>query len=214
MVDTAQKVPIARTLNQWAGRRVQGALTELGYALPAKVTAVNNSIVTVSILLQNAKSSPYTIPGITCPIGGPMWARAPTQVGDLGVCLSADAYIGGVSGLGGGNADLIKRGNLSTLIFFPIGNSNWTPTDDPNSWVIYGPDGVIIRDSQKKAILQVSSSGVVTIKINGTVVATFDENGIHSPIDVQAGSNPVSLANHLHSDAGGSGDSGPPVPGT
>ncbi len=52
-------------------------------------------------------------------------------------------------------------------------------------------------------IVQTAGSGAGTVSMIGPVTVTND---------VTAAT--VSVAHHLHSDAGGSGDSGPPVPGT
>jgi hypothetical protein len=156
MADNVQKTPLARTLEQFGNRKAAGAIALLGKALPAQVVSVSGSIVTVKFLLTNV---PFTLPNIKCPIAGSQWARAPTQVDDLGVVLACDAYIGGVSGLGGGTADLTPPANLSALVFFPVGNSGWTAPADPNSWEIYGPDGAIIRTQDSTSSVQVSSAG-------------------------------------------------------
>jgi hypothetical protein len=153
----AQKTPLARSLESFANRKVMGQLARLGMALPAQVTAVEGSIVTVSFLL--ASTAPYTLSNVTMPIDGPEWARAPTQIGDLGVCRPASVYIGGVSGLGGGVADLSQRAPLATLTFFPIGNANWSPSDNPNAWVLYGPDGVILRTQDKTVGMTIAKTG-------------------------------------------------------
>lgn len=189
MPNDGQRTPIARTLNQFAQRKVAGAISQLGKALPCKVVSRQNAIVTVAF--QVSSTVPYTLPNVTVPIAGPEWGRAPTQVGDLGVVFPADAYIGGVSGLGGGAADLRPRGNLSTLIFFPIGNTNWSETDNPNAWVIYGPDGAIIRDATSKSILTVSPTGItaasqeqVVLEVGGiSVVVTNGVITFNGPVE-------------------------------
>lgn len=95
--------------------------------------------------------------------------RYPIQAGDLGVCFPADAALGGVSG-GTGTADLTQQANLSTLVFFPIGSSKWSATDNPNSLVLYGPDGAIIRNKNKDVTITLTSSGVV-VKGSGAALA-------------------------------------------
>lgn len=157
MPNDAQKLPLGRTLEQFGNRKAAGAIALLGKALPAQVVSIDGSIVTVKFLLNNV---PFTLPNVACPIAGPQWARAPTQVGDLGVVFPADAYIGGVTGLGGGTADLTQAGGLAALVFFPVGNSGWVAPTNPNAWDILGPDGVVIRTVDKTASVTVSSSGV------------------------------------------------------
>jgi hypothetical protein len=201
MASNAQKTPLARTLNQFAERKVIGAISLLGRALPAKVTAVSGSIVTVAFQVNAA---PYTLPSVTVPLAGPEYSRPPTQRGDLGVVFPADAYLGGVSGLGGGVADLKMRANLSSLVFFPIGNKGWGESDDPNSFVIWGPDGVILRTGNKSVTLTLSSSGIAIkgdLTVTGEITAGF------------GGADSVRVQTHTHPTAG-TGAPSPPTPGT
>lgn len=166
-----QKTPLARTLNRFAQARAADAIQLLGKALPASVVAVSGSIVTVKFELLSV----YTLPQVTCPLFGPEYIRYPIQPGCLGVVFPADTYIGGVSGLGGGVADLTLPANLSALVFFPVGNANWTPPDDPNAVVIYGPDGAIIRDTGKKSTVTISPTGISMVT-QGTVTINATEN--------------------------------------
>lgn len=157
MSDNAQKTPLARSLNTVATRRAQDLIQQLGKALPASVVAVSGSIVTVKFELI----SPYTLPQVTCPMFGPEYIRYPTKVGDKGMVLPADAYLGGISGLGGGIADLSIPANLSALVFFPIASSKWSATDDPNAVVIYGPDGVILRNTANSISINATGTKIV-----------------------------------------------------
>jgi hypothetical protein len=162
-----QKTPLARSLNQFAERKVVGYIQLLGKALPAQVTAVSGSIVTVKFLLTNV---PYTLQPVTVPLAGPEYSRPPTQIGDNGVVFPSDVYLGGVSGLGGGVADLTIRANLSALVFFPIGNTGFSPTDDPNAFVLYGPDGCILRTMDKSSSVVISKAGTaIKIPVGGAL---------------------------------------------
>ena len=158
-----QKIPLARSLNQFAEKKIRGAMALLGNVLPAQVVSVSNSIVTVKFLLAAKTNSPYTLPNVTVPIAGPEYVRMPTQIGDKGVVIPSDVYLGGVSGLGGGTADLSLQANLSSLIFLSIGNKNFSATDDPNAVVIYGPNGTILRNIAKTVTLTLNESGGVVI---------------------------------------------------
>lgn len=178
MPDNSQKTALGRTLNQFAGRAVQGAMEQLGRQLPAQVVSRSGAIVTVKFLV----TSPYTLPNVTVPLIGSEYVRLPIQAGCLGWVMTADAYLGGVSGLGGGTAGLSPRGNLSMLVFSPIGNKSWTASGDDNAVVIYGPDGVILRDSASKVKLQIKPTVVqwdlpigVSLVINGNVVINGNE---------------------------------------
>lgn len=175
MSDNSQKTPFARSMNQFAEQKAISAIQTLGKSLPCHVVAVSGSIVTVKFDLQTG----FTLPDVTCPMFGPEYIRYPTQVGDKGVAMSADAYIGGVSGLGGGVASLALRANLSALIFLPIANKDWSPTDNANAIVLYGPDGAVIRTVDMSNVLTVDRDNVRTNAVfqagngaSGTFTAT------------------------------------------
>lgn len=223
-----QKTPTAQYLSQFAQKIVSRFIAQLGMSLPCHVTQVTGSIVTVSFDV----TSQYTLPQVTIPIFGPEYIRYPTQVGDKGVVFPVDAGIGPTSGLGTGVPVLSqKQGNMSNLVFFPVGSKNWSPTDDPKAVVIYGPNGVIIRTVAKDSVLTVGT-GVMTLKAASIVLqgaVTFTNGSV--TVDggtLNLGSSNVtttgtvtggtvtaagkSLSTHIHSGVTtGGGDSGPPV---
>lgn len=166
------KTPIATSISRAGHEIVATAIQKMGKALPCTVVAVTGQIVTVNFAVNTPGQ---TLPQVRCPIAGPEYIRMPTQVGDKGVVFPADVYIGGVSGLGGGVASMTPTGNLSTLVFFPIGNTAFTPVD-PNAVTIYGPDGVVLRDTGSGCVFTLTSSGIV-IKVGG-MTATFNAQGI------------------------------------
>jgi len=178
MASNVQKTAIARTLNQFAQRKVRGTLAQLGQALPAQVVSRQGGIVTVKFPLTGV---PYTLPNVTVPIVGAEYVRLPIQAGCPGMVMTADAYLGGVTGLGGGVANLTQRANLATLVWTPLGNKAWPAVEDDNALVLYGPNGVIIRDKDKKNILTIngstvklSMSGGTQFEIDGDVVLKGD----------------------------------------
>lgn len=144
MAGDYNKLWLQRSQNEMAINRAKQTINRLGRALPCRVVKVNGSIVTVAFELDSA---PWTLPQITIPKAESNWTRMPTQVGDKGVTMPADAYLGGVSGMGGGTASLARRGNLSTLVFMPVSNKNEPPID-PNAAQVQGPNGAIIRNTQ------------------------------------------------------------------
>lgn len=96
-------------------------------------------------------NSVYTLPQVTMPAFGPEYIRYPIQIGDKGYTMAADAYLGGMSGLGGGTASLSLPANLSALVWMPIGNTGWFSVN-PNAVTIYGPDGTILQDTNGKTV--------------------------------------------------------------
>jgi len=198
MADNFDKNWLQKTSNKQAITRATQAIQNTGRALPCRVEAVNGAIVTVSFeVLSN-----YTLPHITIPKAESPWIRMPTQVGDFGITMPADAYLGGISGLGGGVASLTKQGNLSALVFVPVSNKSSGPIN-PNQAQISGPQGAIIQTEDGTSKLEVTNSGII-LTYGGKVVsltsAGFTIDGIL-------------FENHLHSLVEtGTSDSGPPVP--
>ena len=234
MPNDAQKSPLARSLEQFTNRKVRGALTQLGQALPASVVSRKDGIVTVKFEIAATPNSPYTLPSIQVPIIGSEFVRLPIQAGTPGMVMTADAYLGGMSGLGGGVADLAPRGNLSMLVWTPLGNTAWTAAIDDNALELYGPNGVILHNTAKTAIIKVTAAenswtppAGQTIMLKGNVViqgnlqlqgsiqnqagSTYAGN-IATSGNVIAGSggaDQVGLQSHTHPNNGQ-----PPTPGT
>jgi hypothetical protein len=165
----AQKKPLARTLNRWAQETINDAFQRTGQALPCSVVTVSGAVVTVKFEVNSA----FTLPNVTIPLAGAEYIRYPIQIGCKGVTVPADARLAGVSGIGGGVSDLSMPANLTALVFLPIGNAGWGAVD-PDAVVIYGPNGVVLRDSGNASSITVTPSGIVmqteTINLNGTLI--------------------------------------------
>jgi hypothetical protein len=159
----AQKTPLARGLSRFAQRKAIEEISKLGYAPPGHVVAVNGAIVTI-----NFDVSGLTLPQVQMPLFGPEYIRYPVQVGDKGVAFPASFYLGGVSGLGDGTADDTQRGNLATLVWFPIGNAKWAAV----------PAGVVANTlctATGNLSVANAASGVFTTTTGDTVTV---QNGI------------------------------------
>ncbi len=232
MSGNAQRTPLARALERFADRKVRGWLDMEGQALPASVVSRKGAIVTVKF---EVSAAPYTLPNVTVPMIGSEYVRLPIGPGTLGWVMTADAYLGGVSGLGGGTADLTHRGNLSMLVWSPIGNKGWSDSENENAVVIYGPDGVIIRNTAKtKSIDLTAATGIVvtlpageSLTVNGNLIVNGSmqlSGSIQSVTggtylgDIQTagnvtagvgGADQVGLKTHVHPANGQ-----PPTPGT
>lgn len=167
MMDLSQKIPMARSLNRVAEKRAADLIQLLGKALPAEVTAVSGSIVTVKFLIQSS----YNLPKVTLPAAGSEYIRVPLQVGNLGAVFPADTFLGGVTGLGSGVASLTMPANLSSLVYFPLGNKNWTAPENPRQLELYGPDGVLLKNANRDFVVQVTSDGVRIQKQDGSVIS-------------------------------------------
>ncbi|EIA2157003.1 hypothetical protein K7A43_005061, partial [Salmonella enterica] len=139
-----KKLSFGGNMNNFADQKIAAAMQMAGKILPAEVVSQSGKMVTVTFLLRDI---PYTLPQLTIPLFGPQYIRYPMQKGDKGIVIPADAYLGGVSGLGGGTADLTSPANLSALVFLPISNTEWENVDG-QVLTLYGPEGVTIRDAK------------------------------------------------------------------
>ena len=146
-----QKIPLARTLPLAIKSGAVDEIGQLGLALPGRVVAVSGAIVTVAFNVSGA-----TLPQVEMPIAGSEYVRLPIQPGDVGVAIPASVLTGIESGLGGDAATLYQRGNLSSLMWVPLGNKTW-PAVNADYVVLYGPNGCQLQDE------------------SGAVVATFDK---------------------------------------
>lgn len=176
MPNSAQKTPIARTLNSFAVEKALDVIQQEGKALPASVTAVSGSIVTVKFEIQ---SNTVTLPSVTIPKVESAWLRAPTQVGDMGLVIPSDVSLGAISGLGGSSAATLSLiPNLSALAWVPIASKNFAASPDPNSAFINGPDGVILQDTAGNVVARITHSGSTFTVTIGSLVMSIASTGV------------------------------------
>ncbi|HDG1722361.1 TPA: hypothetical protein PFE21_003675 [Kluyvera ascorbata] len=142
-MSTEKKLNFSGNMNSFTESKIASASQMAGKILPASVVSRSGNMITVQVLLRD---TPYVIPHLKVPLFGPEYIRYPMQPGNKGILIPADTYLGGISGLGGGTADLTPPANLSALTFLPISNTEWEGVD-PNVLTMYGPEGVTLRDS-------------------------------------------------------------------
>lgn len=183
----AQKTPLSRTLSSFSTTQALNELQKVGLRLPGHVVAVSGAIVTVAFDVEG-----LSLPQVTMAAQMSKYARMPIQVDDLGYATTADAYLGGVTGLGGGTADDTQRGNLATLVWVPLGNKAWSAVDSTSMhlesanglFTVDVANGGITMSYNGTVLLQVSSSAVT---IQGKTFLTHE----HLPGTYVAGSTPV-----------------------
>ena len=188
-----QKIPFAASMTNFVKGAIDGRSQLNGQQLPCSVVAIDGSMVTVKFEL----TSNITFPQITVPQAISRYARQPTQVGDKGFLVSADVYLGGMTGLGGGVANYSRLdANLSTLVFVPLSNTNF-PAVDANAYNITGPNGAVIKDDKGSSVITltpdsitlahgsnsvvISGSGITitgTLTINGKAYLSHEHSGV------------------------------------
>lgn len=179
-----QKRPFAKTINEFVNSSINTANNGFGQILPCRVIEVNGAIVTVNFEI---KAGNQTFAPVTCPIAESTYVRLPVQVGDFGICISADVRLGGISGLGQGKAPLGKPSNLGGLVFVPIGNTAWEVVD-PNAVNINAPNGAVIRDTNNNCTITLTPTGVTVVRgstqviINDIGVTMYGNLVVHGSI--------------------------------
>jgi len=160
MANDVQKHNFGVKQNTGANKQAAGRIQNYPKDLPASVVKIDksNTIMTLKFETQGTALGPWTLPNVTMPLWGPEYIRYPIKPasgdtpGDKGVLSSGAANLGNISGLGASTpANFTYPGNLSPLVFAPIGNQNFTPTDDQTALMGYGPTGTVHRDTNKKA---------------------------------------------------------------
>lgn len=166
MADNAQKTPFASSLNRWGHKVAKAATNVLGQSVPASLKAAPGPIVEVNYEVKNA-----ALPGnVQMPVLGSRYYRAPFQAGEKGMAIASDYYMGGMSGLGGGTADLSQHGNLATQAWTPVGHTDW-PSVDPNMNVVTGgPSGVLIRNSESPGATFTMTGTAITLSCGGHTI--------------------------------------------
>ena len=179
MPDDFIKLPLQSSLNRAATARAEEAIQNTGRALPCKVTAVEGSIVTVTFEANIPYQQPdgtiavYQLPPITLAKAESQWMRSPTQVGDFGLTLPADTFLGGISGIGTGVADTgVDYGNLSgtRLVWVPVAALSFASAPSPAQAYVNGPEGVFVSDTAQTATHVVA---VPTLGTPGTIASTI-----------------------------------------
>jgi hypothetical protein len=194
-----QKTPVGASLNRISQQVAATAIQQFGKALPCSVMAVKGQVVKVKFEI----SSTFTLPTVTIPIATSIYDWIPVQVGDKGMTVPADVYLGGVSGLGNGVATLTPRANLSSLLFVPVANAAWTTTN-PSQRVVQGPQGVLVQTMDGTATINVTKTGI-TLSFGGHTLAVTSAGVL---IDGNI------YENHVHQYMPGTGtptDTGPPL---
>jgi hypothetical protein len=167
-----QKTPVGQSVPRSSRQAVETAMHKLGRRLPCSVVGVNGPIVTVKFEINDPS---ITLPSVTMPTVGHEYARAPIQIGCKGYTQAADAYLGGMSGLGGGVATMRQPHNMESLVFVPVGNSTWFPVNG-NVYTVYGPGGVTLMDEAMTTFFELTP-GQVEMTAGGHTI-TISSAGI------------------------------------
>jgi len=172
MANNTQTTPFARSLVNYTRAEIDAQIQQLGQALPVTVASVQNAMVTVSFDLIG----PITFPQIQVPQAISRYARPPTQVGDKGFVVAADAYLGSSTGLGTGDAAYNQPpGNLSALVFVPLSNTGWASVD-PNAYNITAPNGCVIKDDTGASIITLTPTSITLAHGSNSIV--IDASGV------------------------------------
>jgi hypothetical protein len=110
-------------------------------SIPMQVTKTDKDFVYASFQPTNGI---WTLPVVKLPQSFSTYQREPTQAKEQGNAVPSNYYTGGVTGLGGGNANFQPRGNLTTLNYQPINRTVFPDRDYNQHTIAGGPTGVKI----------------------------------------------------------------------
>lgn len=213
MSGNVQKTPLARSLPNIGAKRANDLGQTEPKSFPVTVKSVDGHLLTVTI---NVNGDEVQIPDITIPQTHSQWIREPTQVGDQGMITIPDGYMGGVSGLGGGTADLYPRANLTNAHYQPTSRDAFPAMPDPNAVYLNGPNGVILESTGGACRITLTPSGI-QFKVGATTYSFSATTMIVAGADIQTdggitaglpGGDSVTLQHHVHP------GTLPPTPGT
>jgi len=168
MADNTRKTPFAFNSQRQINGRIDRRLASLGQALPAHVIQNFNSIVQIAFDVTDPVFR--NLPNVYVPLYGCEYIRYPIQPGCKGVVFAADVRIGITTGLGPHVYDFTQPGNLTSLYFMPMANTQWLTVPDANQVTIYGPDGCLIQTTSGSASINVKG-GTITMSAGGHTVA-------------------------------------------
>ena len=213
-LDYSKRRPMRETLSAFIGKEIENNSQVIGKAWPCSILSVqtdsNNKTVPI-VTVQFEINSQFPLPKITIPAIGTQHIRTPLRAGAFGIAISADVFIGNVSGLGENFTTMADTGNLAAMFFIPIGNADWK-TFDKDSVVLYSiATGAMVMVNQSQVILLSGSSSVTVspsgiaingnVTVTGTITATGDITG-----------NGTSLHTHKHGGVQtGGGTTGSPI---
>lgn len=166
------RTPLVSALPVAVRTQLADAMQLMGKSLPCHVVAVTGPLITVAFDLA---PNVWTLPRITVPLFGPEYVRYPIQDGDKGYVIPVACPVGFSSGQASSPPDLSQPGNLEALYFQPIGNATWQAVDG-QAVVIYGPNGVTLRDTNSGAVI-VLHPAEITVTI-GECVTTITSSNI------------------------------------
>ena len=152
--DNALVTPLVYHGEQAITSRTQDKQQQTPQQIPATIVSTSGGLATVKAEMHGN----FTIPQTQYPIAGySEWFRPPVVNGDKGWLVSADYYLGGQSGLGGGVANFRGRANLTNMVWQPISEKSFSSNNtwDNQAFLIAGPNGAKIMDAAGNAIVQV-----------------------------------------------------------
>jgi len=201
MATNDQVTPFGQSMNRFAREKALNQIIQTGRSLPCQVVKVMGSIVQVSFQVQAVPGqAAVTVPNATVPIIGSEYIRLPIQPGCKGMTVAADAYLGGMSGQGGGVATLARPANLTALAFVPLGNVNFS-AQDGQVLVMYGPQGVTLADETFASTMKLTPTSI-TLTAGGKTLS-INSSGI--TLDG------LLWETHRHNAPAGGGDTGGPI---
>lgn len=156
MVDNVQKLPFGRAFQEGARRKVLEHIQLMSGRAPATLMKATDKTNTIWMVKFDTDQT-YTMPMITVPVHGSEFQRVPYQQGAKGFVGASDFETGNMTGLRATKSpvDFTRPGNLSSMVWHPLGNKDFKPAIDPNAHETYGADGgTVTHDGTAKSLVK------------------------------------------------------------
>ena len=187
MSDNVQKIPFGRSFQEGARRKVLEHIQLMSGRAPATLMKATDKTNTIWMVKFDTDST-YTMPMITVPVHGSEFQRVPYQQGAKGFVGASDFETGNMTGLRSTKSpvDFTRPGNLSSMVWHPLGNANFKPAIDPNAHETYGADGgTITHDGTAKSLVKTHADNGTSVSSGGDgsgapgphAMTTHPENG-------------------------------------
>ena len=214
-LDNSKRLPLVYSMSNFVDKKISNAEQLQGKFLPCSVVSIQeptagNAVPVVTVKFEI--TSDFTLPIVSMPVIGSEYVRHPIRVGDKGIVISADTFIGNITGLGSTAATLTQPTNLAALIFVPVGNVNFSAWPESDLVLYSLATGAFITISPTIVTIQ---SGACQITLNSSGVMNI-QDGNHSTSPTVMNTNFSALITwlngHTHtSSASGSQTSAPHV---
>lgn len=115
----------------------------------------------------------HTLAPMWLPVFGPPYIRYPLQPGDTGLAIPSDVTLGSITAFGPSTQPReVKLEQLTNLVFLAVQRRSDVTMVNQQQLELYGPEGVLIHDTQFGSLIRLTPGEVVVERGLDTVTIT------------------------------------------